>query len=233
MKENDKIGESEASEIKKKHTYSEVKNPIDVVHRAIADLLSPEDPEWDRILSLHGKYAAQAIKRGRLAAVPEVLIQRYAFEIIAKHVELQDYAFIVRFMKNMDVGTPDLQLYFEGLEKKKQEVMTTEKTQQKSPQPEAKKKQRRYLLLSPDATIADLVTELNSASVAEDVNDLFFTELADNLSNELGPKLIEIMHTEEAARIKVVDFFDAAPESLAIDLPIKFRTTGKWRGQKK
>lgn len=205
------------------------KNPLDVLQTAFADVVHtetlPENAEWQRIIQSAGeKFFADTIKKGRAAHVPEILIRRFAFEILIQCIGRQDYGAVARYLKGWNIGHSEEQAYFEELAHEQQKSHA--KKEQKRPLGETVKprvKQRHYLILSPDATIADLVQELGSDKVADGVDDLLFVELADNISTDLGPKLTELMNTPEAATTKVMDFFGESLDDLMIDLPIKFR----------
>lgn len=205
------------------------KNHLNILHTAFADAVHtktlPESAEWKRIIqAANGKNFADTIKKGRSAHIPEILIRRFAFDILMECIERQDYGAVARYLKGWNIGHSETQAYFEELarEQQKSNAKKEQKRQlEKTVKP--RMRQRHYLILSPDATIADLVQELGSDKVADGVDDLLFVELADNISTDLGPKLTELMNTPEAATTKVMDFFGESLDDLMIDLPIKFR----------
>ncbi len=208
-----------------------IMNAVDYARSAFADVLDaapPEHPAWNDILSKYGKYAADAVKRGREAHVPEELIRRFAFDFIQNQLARGNYDLVVRFMTNMNIGTADQIAFFQALHNEQVRIVQIY-AQQKAEAEAAeratkpKRKPRNFLRLSADATIADLYDELNSDEVAEDLFDVFMSEMHDNMPDGLVPKLLDLFHSDEGKKMKVADFFEMDIGDLQVDLPIRLK----------
>lgn len=218
-------------EIGKGVSRPEINKAVVYARSAFADVLHTSFPEhlaWNEILLKFGKYAADAVKRGREAHVPEELIRRFAFDFIEKSLVHGNYGLAVRFMTNMNIGTADQIAYFQNLHEEKTRI-ARENAKKKAAEEAAaettmpKRKPRQYLRLAADATIADLYNELNSDEVAEDLFDYFMSEMHDNLPDGLVPRLIDLFHSDEGKTMKVADFFEMDIFSLQGDLPIRLK----------
>ncbi|MDB4978435.1 MAG: hypothetical protein JWM56_621 [Candidatus Peribacteria bacterium] len=228
---------------KEKKTELAIREPMDLVRAASADVLNaslsdnPDLVNFTRILAEHGKNPAYTVTKAREANVPEVYIQQFAYHIIALEIERKDYGFIVRFMTNMNIGTAEDIAYFQTLldvqRRELEEKRKIRELQELEESKKPKKRKRNYLSLKPDATVADLWRELDSEAVNDSVFDIFFLELADNISTELGPKLIDLQNEPEAESLKVVDFFKNDFDSIQTYLPIKFSFPKEEKKKKK
>ena len=181
--------------------------------------------EWEEIKSSKGPVSA--IEKGRALGVPEEEIERFAREIIER--EKSDPAFVLRFMRNMGIGTEE---ELKSAEERAREYVIKKEAEEKKTESKKEKNRKEktekegIVKLSKDATFVDLFEAIDASEEKEEEVH-FEEELLDNFDKEVVGEILYFRNNPgEAAKTKVADFFRKhgfLKSDITTYLPIKFK----------